>query len=89
MELSRSEFSYENGIFDDDIDYMIELIKKEIISLYKIRTNMKMFAFAEVKNCKLLPSKFNSLIDEVSRMSVEISVLEQKKQEYIKIKEYL
>lgn len=78
MELNQSE-----------VDYMIGLIKKEIISLYKIRTNIKKFAFNETKNCQLLPSKFNSLIDEVSRISVEISILEQKKKEYLKIKECL
>jgi len=89
MELNRSKFSYENGIFDNDIDYMIDLIKKEILSLYKLRNNIKKYAYIETKNSKLLISKFNSLIDEVSRISVEISILEQKKNEYIKIKEFL
>jgi hypothetical protein len=89
MELNRSEFSYENGIFENDIDYMIDLIKKEILSLYKLRNNIKKYAYIETKNSKLLISKFNSLIDEVSRISVEISILEQKKNEYIKIKEFL
>jgi len=72
-----------------EVDYMIGLIKKEIISLYKIRTNLKKFAFNEAKNSQLLPFKFNSLVDEVSRISVEISVLEQNKKEYLKIKEFL
>jgi hypothetical protein len=89
MELNRNKFSYENGIFDNDIDYMIDLIKKEILSLYKLRNNIKKYAYIETKNSKLLISKFNSLIDEVSRISVEISILEQKKNEYIKIKEFL
>jgi len=89
MELNRSKFSYENGIFDNDIDYMIGLIKKEILSLYKLRNNIKKYAYIETKNSTLLISKFNSLIDEVSRISVEISILEQKKNEYIKIKEFL
>jgi len=89
MELNRSEFSYENGIFENDIDYMIGLIKKEILSLYKLRNNIKKYAYIETKNSTLLISKFNSLIDEVSRISVEISILEQKKNEYIKIKEFL
>jgi hypothetical protein len=89
MELSRSEFSYENGVFNDDIDYMIGLINKEITSLYKLRNNIRRFAYIETKNCNLFALKFNSLIDEVSRISVEISILEQNKNEYIKIKEFL
>jgi len=89
MELNRSEFSYENGIFCDDVDYMIGLITKEILALYKIRTSMKVFTFVEAKNSRLLPSRFNSLVDEISRISVEISILEQNKKEYIRIKEFI
>ena len=89
MELNRSEFSYENGIFYDDVDYMIGLITKEILALYKIRTSMKVFTFVEAKNCRLLPSRFNSLVVEISRISVEISILEQNKKEYIRIKEFI
>jgi hypothetical protein len=89
MELSRNEFSYQNGIFNNDIDYIIDLINKEILSLHNIKNNVKRFAFHEVKNSKLGLIKFNSLIDEVSRISVEISILEQKKNEYLRIKENL
>jgi hypothetical protein len=89
MELSKSEFSYEHGIFENDIDYMVGLIKKEILSLYKIKNNIKKFAYNEVKNSKIGLKKFYSLIDEVSRIEVEISILEQKKNEYIRVKENL
>ena len=89
MELSRNEFSYQNGILNNDIDYIIDLINKEILSLHNIKNNVKRFSFHEVKNSKLGLIKFNSLIDEVSRISVEISILEQKKNEYLRIKENL
>jgi hypothetical protein len=89
MELKRSEFSYQNGVFNNDIDYIIDLINKEILSLHKIKNNIKKFAYNEIKNSKFGLMKFYSLIDEVSRISVEISILEQNKNEYIRIKENL
>lgn len=89
MELSRNEFIYENGISNNDIDYMVGLIIIEIKSIYKIKNRIRKFAYMEAKNGNINSLKFNSLIDEVSRMMVEISVLEQKKIEYINIKEFI
>ena len=87
MELNRSEFSYSNSIFEDDIVYIIDVIDLEIISLHKIKNNIKKFTYIECKKGNLTLLKFNSLIDEMSRMNNEIFFLEQTKLQYIRIKE--
>jgi hypothetical protein len=89
MELNKNEYSYTNSIFEGDINYIVGLIDKEVNSLKKIKENLKRFAFTESKNHSIGLLKFNRIVDEVSRINLEVNVLEQKKIEFIKIKETL
>lgn len=87
MESNLDDFSNPKFQSEKEVDYVISLIKDEILSLYKIRTNLKKYAFVRANKENIPFLKFNMILDEVSNIMVEISLLEQTKKEYIKIKE--
>jgi len=78
-----------NDVINDDLDYIIAIIDDEILFLNNLKKNMRKFAYMEAIKGTIIFIKFNSLIDEICRITLEISVLEQKKIDYIKIKESL
>jgi hypothetical protein len=85
MESSRTS----NNVISDDLDYIIAIIDDEILFLNKLKMNLRKFAYMESLRGTIIFVKFNYIIDEICRITLEVSVLEQKKNEYIKIKENL
>lgn len=78
-----------NDVISDDLECIIAIINDEILFLNKLKMNMRKFAYMESLKGTIIFVKFNSIIDEICRITLEVSVLEQKKNEYIKIKENL
>lgn len=87
MDFAINEFEYTNDIFDKEVNLIIKSITKELISLKQNKENLVKFAFLESIKGKLFFFKFQRIINETQRMSVEIEFLEAKRRHYIKIKQ--
>jgi hypothetical protein len=85
--MSEWEFEYTNGLFDQEVDLIINFITKELSFIKKNRKNLIAFAYSESVKGKIRFFDFQRIINETQRMSVEIQFLEDKRQLYIKAKE--
>ena len=81
------EFEYINGLFDQEVGLIINFITKELTSIRKNKRNLVKFAYSESVKGKMIFLDFQRIINETQRMSIEIDFLENKLQEYNKIKE--
>jgi hypothetical protein len=66
---------------------IINFIAKELTSIRKNKRNLVKFAYSESVKGKMIFLDFQRIINETQRMSIEIDFLENKLQEYNKIKE--
>jgi hypothetical protein len=66
---------------------IINFIAKELTSIRKNKRNLVKFAYSESVKGKIIFLDFQRIINETQRMSIEIDFLENKLQEYNKIKE--
>lgn len=81
------EFEYTNGLYENDVDSIINFITKELSSIRKNKKNLVEFAYSESIKGKLIFLDFQRIINETQRMSVEIEFLENKRKHYIATKE--
>lgn len=69
-------------------EYHITYIELEIYELTTYRKNLKKFLLLELRNGKMLAKKFNRILDELDRITVEIYELEKKKLEIYNLNPY-
>lgn len=81
------EFEYTNGLYENEVDSIINFITKELSKIRKNKKNLVKFAYSESIKGKLIFIDFQRIINETQRMSVEIQFLEDKRQHYTEIKE--
>lgn len=67
----------------------IYLINKEINHLKKIKKNLILFSFKELKNGIILKLDYDRIICEIERIFLEINTLENQKLIYIRLQENL
>lgn len=60
-------------------EYILAVIDLEIYELKKIRTNLKRFAYFEIRKNNNFAKKFYLILDETERISIEIYELEKRK----------
>jgi hypothetical protein len=80
-------FEYTNGLYEKDVDSIINFITKELSAIRKNKKNLVKFAYSESVKGKLIFLDFQRIINETQRMSVEIQFLEDKRKHYIETKE--
>jgi hypothetical protein len=81
------EFEYTNGLYEQEVDFIIKFISRELTLIRKNRKNLVKFAYSESVKGKMIFLDFQRIINETQRMSIEIQYLEDKRQYYNKIKE--
>ena len=81
------EFEQTSGLYEKEVDLVITYITEELTFIRKNRKNLIKFSYSESVKGKLLFIDYQRLINEISRMSIEIEFLENKRQEHLKIKE--
>jgi hypothetical protein len=81
------EFEYTNGLYEQEVDFIIKFISRELTLIRKNRKNLVKFAYSESVKGKIIFLDFERIINETQRMSIEIEYLEDKRQHYNKIKE--
>jgi hypothetical protein len=81
------EFEYTNGLYENDVDSIINFITKELSAIRENKKNLVKFAYSENIKGKLIFLDFERIINETQRMSVEIQFLEDKRKYYIETKE--
>ena len=69
-------------------EYHITSIELEIYELTTYRKNLKKFVLLELRNGKMLARKFNRILDELDRITIEIYELEKKKSEIYNLNAY-
>jgi len=69
-------------------EYHIASIELEIYELTTYRKNLKKFVLLELRNGKMLAKKFNRILDELDRITIEIYELEKKKSEIYNLNAY-
>jgi hypothetical protein len=69
-------------------EYHITSIELEIYELTTYRKNLKKFVLLELRNGKMLARKFNRILDELDRITIEIYELEKKKSEIYNLNHY-
>ena len=69
-------------------EYHIASIELEIYELTTYRKNLKKFLLLELRNGKMLAKKFNRILDELDRITIEIYELEKKKSEIYNLNAY-
>ena len=69
-------------------EYHITSIELEIYELTTYRKNLKKFVLLELRNGKMLARKFNRILDELDRITIEIYELEKKKSEIYNLTHY-
>jgi len=69
-------------------EYYITSIELEIYELTTYRKNLKKFVLLELRNGKMLARKFNRILDELDRITIEIYELEKKKSEIYNLNHY-
>lgn len=73
----------------NELTYISTKIDNEIKELKYYKTQLRKFFYIESVKGKLKSTHFNKIVDEIERISNEISYLEQKKTEYNNIKELI
>jgi hypothetical protein len=81
------EFEYTNGLYEQEVDFIIKFISRELTLIRKNRKNLVKFAYSESVKGKMIFLDFQRIINETQRMSIEIQYLEDTRQYYNKIKE--
>jgi len=66
-------------------DYSLAKINIEIHEVNIYRINLRKFLLAETKKYAINARKFNSILDELERLAIEIHELENKKIEYLNL----
>ena len=69
-------------------EYHIASIELEIYELTTYRKNLKKFVLLELRNGKMLAKKYNRILDELDRITIEIYELEKKKSEIFNLNYY-
>jgi hypothetical protein len=69
-------------------EYHISSIELEIYELNTYRKNLKKFVLLELRNGKMLAKKYNRILDELDRITIEIYELEKKKSEIFNLNYY-
>ena len=69
-------------------EYHIASIELEIYELTTYSKNLKKFVLLELRNGKMLARKFNRILDELDRITIEIYELEKKKSEIYNLNHY-
>jgi len=69
-------------------EYHIASIELEIYELTTYRKNLKKFVLFELRNGKMLAKKYNRILDELDRITIEIYELEKKKSEIYNLNHY-
>jgi hypothetical protein len=69
-------------------EYHIASIELEIYELNTYRKNLKKFVLLELRNGKMLAKKYNRILDELDRITIEIYELEKKKSEIFNLNYY-
>ena len=69
-------------------EYHITSIELEIYELTTYSKNLKKFVLLELRNGKMLARKFNRILDELDRITIEIYELEKKKSEIYNLNHY-
>ena len=85
--MSEVEFDFSNNIYKEEVDLIIKHITKEIKFIEKNKNNLTRYLYLENIKGKVLYLDFKRFLDEIQRMSIEIQFLENKRLDYIKIKE--
>jgi len=70
----------------DELAYIKSKIDEEIKELKYYKANLRKFFYTESVKGKLRALDFNRIVDEIERLSIEISYLENQKNEYNNIK---
>jgi uncharacterized protein YdcH (DUF465 family) len=71
----------------NELAYITTKIDAEIKELQNYKKSLRKFFYIESIKGKLKAKHFNMIVDELERLSVEISYLESQKTEYNNIKE--
>jgi hypothetical protein len=69
-------------------EYHITSIELEIYELTTYRKNLKKFVLLELRKGNMLARKFNRILDELDRITIEIYELEKKKSEIYNLNHY-
>ena len=69
-------------------EYHIASIELEIYELTTYRKNLKKFVLLELRKGNMMAKKFNRILDELDRITIEIYELEKKKSEIYNLKHY-
>ena len=69
-------------------EYHIASVELEIYELTTYRKNLKKFLLLELRKGNMLARKFNRILDELDRITIEIYELEKKKSEIYNLNEY-
>jgi hypothetical protein len=73
----------------DELRYITTKIDTEIKELQSYKKALRKFFYIESVKGNLKATKFNKIVDELERLSVEIAYLETQKTEYNNIKELI
>jgi hypothetical protein len=73
----------------DELAYIKSKIDNEIKELKFYKNNLRKFFYIESVKGKLKAKQFNKIVDELERLSIEITYLETQKTEYNNIKELI
>jgi hypothetical protein len=69
-------------------EYHIASLELEIYELTTYRSNLKKFLLLEIRKNKILAKKYNKILDEVERITIEIYELENKKSQILSLNSY-
>jgi len=69
-------------------EYHITSIELEIYELTTYRKNLKKFVLLELRKGNMMAKKFNRILDELDRITIEIYELEKKKSEIYNLNAY-
>ena len=69
-------------------EYQIASLELEIYELTTYRSNLKTFLLLEIRKNKILAKKYNKILDEVERITIEIYELENKKSQILSLNSY-
>jgi hypothetical protein len=69
-------------------EYQIASLELEIYELTTYRSNLKKFLLLEIRKNKILAKKYNKILDEVERITIEIYELENKKSQILSLNSY-
>ena len=82
-----NNFEYINEIYEIEIELMIKSMTKEISILTNLKKKLVQYAYSQSVKGKIIFLDYKSIISEAERMAIEINFLEEKRLEYIRLKE--